>query len=180
VRFLNLQSFQPHFTGIFMSIPISPKGFTRLRDELDSLKKERPIIAEIIQAARAEGDLSENAAYDAARERQGMLEARINYIESRLSEFNVVDFSKLNGEKIVYGCTVRLVDQDTDEEKEYTLVGPDETSLVPGGVSVFSPVAKALLGREIGDSAVVDAPRGKIMYEITDIVFKGEELFAQV
>jgi transcription elongation factor GreA len=178
VRFLlNLQPWQQYFTGISMNIPISPRSFTRLCEELDSLKKERPIIADIIQEARAEGDLSENAAYDAARERQGMLEARISYIESRLPDFNVVDFSKLNGEKIIYGCTVRLVDQDTDEEREYTLVGPDETSWVPGGVSVFSPVAKALLGKEIGDSAVVDAPRGKIMYEIVDVVFKGEKLF---
>jgi transcription elongation factor GreA len=161
-----------------MSIPISPKGFNRLREELDNLKKERPVIAKIIQEAREEGDLSENAGYDAARERQGMLEARISYIESRLPTFNVVDFSKLNGEKVIYGCTVRVVNQDTDEEKEYTIVGPDETDMVPGGISVLSPVAKALLGKDIGDDIVVNAPRGKIMYEIVDVVFKGEELFA--
>ncbi|MDR2825626.1 MAG: transcription elongation factor GreA [Deltaproteobacteria bacterium] len=161
-----------------MSIPISLKGFNRLREELDNLKKERPLIAKVIQEAREEGDLSENAGYDAARERQGMLEARISYIESRLPLFNVVDFSKLSGEKVIYGCTVHLVDQDTDAKKEYTLVGPDETDLVSGGISVLSPVAKALLGKEIGDDVVVDAPRGKIMYEIVDVIFRGEELFA--
>jgi transcription elongation factor GreA len=161
-----------------MSIPISPKGFKRLREELDNLKKERPIIAKVIQEAREEGDLSENAGYDAARERQGMLEARISYIESRLPIFNVVDFSRLSGEKVIYGCTVHLLDQDTDEKKEYTLVGPDETDLVSGGISVQSPVAKALLGKEIGDDVVVDAPRGKIMYEIVDVIFRGEGLFA--
>jgi transcription elongation factor GreA len=160
-----------------MSIPISIKGFNRLREELDNLKKERPVVARIIQEAREEGDLSENAGYDAARERQSMLEARISYIESRLPGFNIVDFSKLSGEKVGYGCTVRLVDLDTEEEREYTLVAPDEISLVSGGISVLSPVAKALLGREIGDSVEVNAPRGKIMYEIADINFKGEELF---
>ncbi|MDR1125343.1 MAG: transcription elongation factor GreA [Deltaproteobacteria bacterium] len=160
-----------------MSTPISQKGFNRLREELDNLKKERPEIAKVIQEAREEGDLSENAGYDAARERQGMLEARISYIESRLPTFNVVDLDKLGGEKIIYGATVRIVDQDTDEEKEYTIVSPDETDLVAGGISVLSPVARALLGKEVGDDVVVDAPRGRIHYEVVDLEFKGEALF---
>lgn len=161
-----------------MNIPISQKGFNRLRDELEALKKERPEIARVIQEARAEGDLSENAGYSAARERQGMLEARISYIESRLPVFNVVDFAQLNSEKVIYGATVRVIDQDTDEEKQYTIVGPDETDMVSGGISVLSPVARALLGKEVGDDVVVDAPRGKIHYEIVDLEFKGEEIFA--
>ena len=160
-----------------MNIPISQKGFDRLRAELDSLKKERPEIARVIQEAREEGDLSENAGYDAARERQGMLEARISYIESRLPTFNVVDFAQLGGEKVIYGSTVRIVDQDTDEEKEYTIVGPDETDMVSGGISVLSPVARALLGKMVGDDVVVDAPRGRINYEIIDVEFKGEAIF---
>lgn len=161
-----------------MSTPISQKGFNRLREELDNLKKERPEIARVIQEAREEGDLSENAGYDAARERQGMLEARISYIESRLPTFNVVELDKLGGEKVIYGATVRIVDQDTDEEKEYTIVGADETDLVQGGISVLSPVARALLGKEVGDDVVVEAPRGRIHYEIIDLEFKGEALFS--
>ena len=161
-----------------MSTPISQKGFNRLREELDNLKKERPEIARVIQEAREEGDLSENAGYDAARERQGMLEARISYIESRLPTFNVVELGKLGGEKVIYGATVRIVDQDTDEEKEYTIVGPDETDMLTGGISVLSPVARALLGKEVGDDVVVEAPRGRIHYEIIDLEFKGEALFS--
>ena len=161
-----------------MSIPISQKGFNRLREELENLKKERPEIARVIQEAREEGDLSENAGYDAARERQGMLEAKISYIESRMPSFNVVDFSKLGGDKVIYGSTVRIVDQDTDEEKEYTIVGPDEVDMVPGGISVLSPVARALLGKAVGDDVIVDVPRGRLNYEIIDLEFKGEALFA--
>lgn len=160
-----------------MSTPISQKGFNRLREELENLKKERPEIARVIQEAREEGDLSENAGYDAARERQGMLEARISYIESRLPTFNVVDLASLSGEKVIYGATVRIVDQDTDEEKQYTIVSPDETDLVSGGISVLSPVARALLGKEVGDDVVVEAPRGRIHYEIIELEFKGEALF---
>ena len=160
-----------------MSLPISQKGFDRLRLELDQLKRERPVIARIIQEAREEGDLSENAGYDAARERQGMLEARIAYIESRMLQCNVIDFAKLGGSKVSYGATVRLMNQDTDEEKEYTLVAPEETDLVRGGVSVLSPVASAVLGKEVGDEVLVDAPKGKINYEIIGIEFKGEGIF---
>ncbi|MCL1916054.1 MAG: transcription elongation factor GreA [Desulfovibrionaceae bacterium] len=160
-----------------MSTPISRKGFNLLLEELEQLKKNRPVIAKIIQEAREEGDLSENAAYDAARERQGLQEARINYLESRLPLLNVVDFSRLNSEKITYGAKVTLHDQDTEEEKSYTLLGPDETGLVKGAISVESPVARALLGREVGDEIVVDAPRGKIYYEITALSFPGEAMF---
>ena len=159
-----------------MSTPISQKGFNRLREELDNLKKERPEIARVIQEAREEGDLSENAGYDAARERQGMLEARISYIESRLPTFNIINLARLGGDKVTYGATVHIVDQDTDEEKEYTIVNPDELDLVAGGISVLSPVARALLGKEVGDDVVVEVPRGRVHYEIVDLEFKGESL----
>lgn len=162
-----------------MSTPISQKGFNRLMNELDQLKKERPIIAKAIQEAREEGDLSENAGYDAARERQGMAEARISYIESRLPIFNVIDFSQLKSEKVIYGAKVKLYDIDTEEEKEYIILGPDETDLVKGGISVDSPVARALLGKEVGDEVVVDVPRGKINYEITGLEFPGEAMFGE-
>lgn len=160
-----------------MSTPISSKAFARMRAELDSLKKERPIIAKVIQEAREEGDLSENAGYDAARERQGMLEARIAYIESRLPAFNVIDFAHLGGDKVSYGATVKLMDVETDEEKEYTIVSPDELDMVKGGISVVAPVARALLGKEVGDEVTVEAPRGKIVYEIIGLEFKGESIF---
>ena len=158
------------------SIPISTEGYTRVMQELERLKSERPAIIQAIKEAREEGDLSENAGYDAARERQGMLEAKISYIESRLPQFNVVDMNALGGDKVIFGATVRLADLDTDQEREYTLAGPDETDFIPkekGAISVFSPVGRALLGKEVGDEVSVNAPRGKIQYEIIDIEFKG-------
>lgn len=160
-----------------MSTPISRKGFDRLMAELDQLKKERPIIAKAIQEAREEGDLSENAGYDAARERQGMAEARISYIESRLPVLNVIDFSRLSSEKVIYGAKVRLYDLDTQEEKEYVLLGPDETDLVKGGISLESPVALALLGKEVGDEVSINVPRGRLNYEIVGLEFPGEGMF---
>ena len=158
------------------SIPISTEGYTRVMQELERLKSERPAIIQAIKEAREEGDLSENAGYDAARERQGMLEAKISYIESRLPQFNVVDMDTLGGDKVIFGATVRLSDLDTDQEREYTLASPDETDFIPkekGAISVFSPVGRALLGKEVGDEVSVNAPRGKILYEIIDIEFKG-------
>ena len=158
------------------SIPISEQGFERIRQELERLKSERPGVIQAIKEAREEGDLSENAGYDAARERQGMLEAKITYIESRMPRFNVVDPAKLGSEKIIFGATVKLADLDTDQDREYTLVGPDETDFIPkekNAISVFSPVERALLGKEVGDEVTVDAPRGKIHYEIIEIAYNG-------
>ncbi len=161
-----------------MSIPISTIAVQRVRAELERLKQERPEVVQAIKEAREEGDLSENAGYDAARERQGLLEARISYIESRIADFNVIDLDALSGEKVIYGATVTLVDLDTDEIKEYTLLGADETDMVKGSISILSPVAKAILGREVGDEVIVDVPRGKVHYEVTDIQFKGSGLFS--
>ncbi len=158
------------------SIPISLEGFACIKRELERLKSERPEIIQAIKEAREEGDLSENAGYEAARERQGMLEAKINFIESRMPIYNVVDMAMLTSERIIFGATVRLADLDLDEEREYTLVGPDETDFIPkdkGAISVFSPVGRALLGKEVGDEVTVEAPRGKIQYEVIDICFKG-------
>ena len=157
------------------TIPISSEGFTRLKQELERLKSERPAIIQAIKEAREEGDLSENAGYDAARERQGMLEAKIDFIESRMPRLNVVDISSLGGEVAIFGATVKLVDLDTDEERTYLLVGPDETDFAKdkAAISVFSPVGKALLGKAVGEDATVDAPRGKIQYEILEINFNG-------
>lgn len=142
------------------SIPISKEGFQALEQELDRLKKERPHVIQAIKEAREEGDLKENAGYDAARERQGMLEARIKYIESRMALFNVIDLSTLSSEKAIFGATVTVEDADTGEEREFTLLGPDEADYAKGTISIQSPVGVALLGKEVGDEITVNAPRG--------------------
>ena len=152
--------------------PISKEGFQALEQELDRLKKERPHVIQAIKEAREEGDLKENAGYDAARERQGMLEARIKYIESRMALFNVIDLSTLSSEKAIFGATVTVEDADTGEEREFTLLGPDEADYAKGTISIQSPVGVALLGKEVGDEITVNAPRGRINYEIIDIQFK--------
>ncbi len=155
------------------TIPISVEGFKKLERELEALKKERPAVIQAIKEAREEGDLSENAGYDAARERQGMLEARINYIESRMPKFNVVDINKLNGPKAIFGSTVTVEDLESGEQKVYTMLGPDEADFNNGSISILSPVAKALLGKEVGDEVVVNAPKGRIEYEIISVEFRG-------
>ena len=154
------------------SIPISVEGFRRLERELERLKKERPGVILAIKEAREEGDLRENAGYEAARERQGMLEARINYIESRMAQFTVIDLKTLGGSKVSYGATVEIEEVETGERKRYTLLGPDETAFLPGSISVLSPMGRALLGKQEGDDAVVDAPRGKVEYEVVSVVFE--------
>lgn len=155
------------------SIPISAQGYKRLEEELERLKNERPLIIQAIKEAREEGDLRENAGYDAARERQGMAEARIKYIESRMGLFQVVDLDNLDGEKAIFGATVEVEDSDTGEVKEFTILGPDEADPAKGSISYLSPVGQALLGREVGDEVSVDIPRGRVTYEIVDISFKG-------
>jgi transcription elongation factor GreA len=152
-----------------MSAPISREGFLRLQKELARLKEERPKIIELIKNAREEGDLKENAGYDAAREQQGMLEARIVYLESRLSQINVIDIDKISTDRAVFGTTVTIADVDSDERKVFTLLGPDEADYASGSISVQSPMGTAILGRRAGDEFIVDAPRGRLTYEIIDI-----------
>lgn len=155
------------------SIPISVEGFKTLERELEKLKAERPEVIQAIKEAREEGDLRENAGYEAARERQGMLEARICYIESRMCRFNVIDLATLSGEKATFGATVVIEDVESGEQKTWTLLGPDEAEPTRGSISTISPVGRAMLGKEVGDEIIVDAPRGKIHYEIVSIEFKG-------
>ena len=155
-----------------MSIPISREGFLRLEKELARLKKERPEIIEAIKDAREEGDLKENAGYEAARERQSMLEARIGYLESRIAQLNVIDLDALNGNKAIFGATVTVEDVETGEQKTFTLLGPDEADYASGSISVHSPVGAAMLGKEAGEEIVVEAPRGRLSYEILNIEFK--------
>ena len=158
------------------SIPISKEGFQALEQELDRLKKERPHVIQAIKEAREEGDLKENAGYDAARERQGMLEARIKYIESRMALFNVIDLSTLSSEKAIFGATVTVEDADTGEEREFTLLGPDAPEIGEGVYfqpepfddEVMGLLADALTLRGIGAYAyaLVDSSLGG---ELADI-----------
>ncbi len=158
------------------TMPISIQGYKRLEEELERLKNERPAIIQAIKEAREEGDLSENAGYDAARERQGMTEARIKYIESRLGQYKVIDLDTLSGDKVVFGCTVELEDVDSGEKKTYSILGPDEADPSKGSISFVSPVGKALLGKEEGDEVTISIPRGKVTYEILGVSFKGSSI----
>ena len=157
------------------SIPISVQGYKALEEELARLKSERPEIIQAIKEAREEGDLRENAGYDAARERQGMAEARIKYIESRMALYQVIDLDTLQGDKVIFGATVELEDVDSGEAKTYTILGPDEADPGKGSISFLSPVGQALLGREEGDEVSVEIPRGRVTYEIIGISFKGSK-----
>lgn len=154
-------------------IPISKEGFRKLEEELAQLKKERPLIIQAIKEAREEGDLRENAGYDAAREKQGLAEARINYIESRLSQYQVVDLDSLSGNKVVFGATVKVEDIDSGEIRQYTILGPDEAEPSKGSISFMSPVGQALIGKQVGDEITINIPKGKVTYEISDISFLG-------
>ena len=157
------------------NIPISVQGYKALEEELARLKSERPEIIQAIKEAREEGDLRENAGYDAARERQGMAEARIKYIESRMALYQVIDLDKLQGDKVIFGATVELEDVDSGEAKTYTILGPDEADPSKGSISILSPVGQALLGREEGDEVSVEIPRGRVTYEIIGVSFKGSK-----
>ena len=157
------------------NIPISVQGYKALEEELARLKSERPEIIQAIKEAREEGDLRENAGYDAARERQGMAEARIKYIESRMALYQVIDLDTLRGDKVIFGATVEMEDADSGETKTYTILGPDEADPTKGSISFLSPVGQALLSREVGDEVSVEIPRGRVTYEITGITFKGSK-----
>ena len=157
------------------SIPISVQGYKALEVELARLKSERPAIIQAIKEAREEGDLRENAGYDAARERQGMAEARIKYIESRMALYQVIDLDTLRGDKVIFGATVEMENVDNGETKTYTILGPDEADPTKGSISFLSPVGQALLSREVGDEVSVEIPRGRVTYEITGITFKGSK-----
>jgi transcription elongation factor GreA len=159
------------------SIPISIEGLVIVKKQLEKLKSERPEVIRAIAEAREEGDLKENAGYHAARERQGIIEAQIGYIESRMGSFNVIDLSTLGGNRVTYGATVDIEDLETGEVKQYTIVGPDETEYVKHGISVLSPVARALLGKEEGEEVTVVVPRGRVEYEISAVDFQGVSIF---
>ncbi len=154
-------------------IPLTPDGHRKLKEELDRLMKvERPSNVKAIAEARAHGDLSENAEYHAAKERQSFIEGRINELRDKLSRAQVIDPSKINHTKVAFGAKVTVVDLDTDAEQVFTLVGSEEADAKQGKISMSSPVGRALMGKEVGDVTVIKAPAKTIEYEITDIRFQ--------
>jgi transcription elongation factor GreA len=154
-------------------VPMTPEGNARLRDELKQLKEvERPKISKEIGVARDHGDLSENAEYHAAKDRQGWIEARIKDLEDKLSRAEVIDPTKLSGSKVAFGATVKLSNVETEEETIYRLVGADEANLDQGSISITSPLARALIGREVGDEVKVRMPAGDRVYEILEVEYR--------
>ncbi len=155
-----------------MKIPITKKGYEQLREELDRFKKvERPkIIAEIAEA-RGHGDLSENAEYHAAKERQGFIEGRIRELETKLANAQIIDTTNLSTNKVVFGATVALRDIQDNSKKQYTLVGQDESDLKNGKISVHSPVGKALINHIVGETVEIITPAKTVKYEILEIRF---------
>lgn len=147
-------------------------GFQQLKEELRWRQQdERPRIIEAIAEARAHGDLSENAEYHAAKEAQSLNEGRIHEVEDYVARANVIDITKLSGDKIVFGATVTLIDEETEEERVYQIVGDQEADVKKGRISISSPIARALIGKSIGDTIEVNAPGGARSYEIIDLKF---------
>src|SRR5579862_709192 len=153
-------------------IPMTAAGFKALEDEVNRLKNvERHEIIKAIAEARAHGDLSENAEYHAARERQGFIEGRVMELEDKIARAEVIDVSKLSGRVVKFGATVTLADEETDEEQKFQIVGEDEADISRGRLSVTSPLARALIGKGIGESVEVTTPRGAKSYELVTVDF---------
>jgi transcription elongation factor GreA len=154
-------------------IPITPDGYKKLQEELEKfLKVERPRNIKAIAEARAHGDLSENAEYHAAKERQSFIEGRIQELQNKIALAQVIDPSKISQSKIAFGARVKVLDIDTDEEKMFTLVGPDESDIKNGKISITSPVGKSLIGKSVGDMVTIQAPAKTLEYEILEIRFE--------
>jgi len=150
-------------------VPMTPEGHAALTAELNALKAERPKISQEIGIARDHGDLKENAEYHAAKDKQGMCEARIAEIEDKLARADVIDPSTLGGDKVKFGAFVELEDMDNGKVVTYRLVGPDESDIKQGKISVTSPVARAIVGKEVGDEVRVQTPGGVRHYEVSDV-----------
>lgn len=154
-------------------VPMTVEGYADLEEELQNRKSvQRPKIIQAIAEARAHGDLSENAEYHAAKEAQGLNEARISDLEDKTSRAEVIDVTKLSGERIIFGATVELIDEDTEDEVTYKIVGEYEADVKKGKVSITSPIARALIGKSVSDVAEVKTPGGQKSYEIMKLSFK--------
>lgn len=154
-------------------VPMTKIGHQRLKEELDHLKRvERPKVVTDIEEARAHGDLSENAEYDAAKDKQGFVEGRIREIQGKLAQAEVIDPSTLSGERVVFGATVTIYDYDADDEFTYQIVGDDEADIKDKKISYSSPIARAMIGKSVGDEATIKAPKGNRVVEIMDVSFE--------
>jgi len=153
--------------------PMTRQGYEALMNELKHLRAVvRPQVIEAIRLAREEGDLSENAEYHGAKEKQAIIEAKIRHLETQLANAEVIDTGTLSGDHVVFGATVLVREADTDEEKTFRLVGADEANPQKGWISIQSPVGRALVGKHIGDTVEVRVPRGTLTYEIISITFE--------
>jgi len=154
------------------TVPMTPEGYQRLQEELKHLiRVERPRVVQDIAEARDHGDLSENAEYDAAKERQGFVEGRIAEINGKMARAQVIDVSDIDTDKVVFGATVTVYDDESESESTYRIVGEDESDIKQGLISISSPVAKALIGHRIGDEVQIKVPSGVRIYEIIDIKY---------
>ena len=154
-------------------VPMTAEGYRSLDEELKRLKsQERPNVIAAISEARSHGDLSENAEYHAAKERQGFIEGRIAELEDKISRAQVIDVSKLSGGQVKFGATVTVVDEDTEEKARYQIVGEHEADVKQGRISVTSPIARSLIGKEKGDVVEVNTPGGVKAYEITKVEWR--------
>jgi transcription elongation factor GreA len=154
-------------------VPVTPDGFLKIQEELERLLKvERPKNIQAIAEARAHGDLSENAEYHAAKERQSFLEGRIRELQAKIARAEVIDPSKISQDKAAFGATVKVLDIAADEEYVFTLVGVEEADVKQGKISISSPVGRALLGKEVGDTVIIKAPARTMEYEIIEITFE--------
>lgn len=149
--------------------PMTPEGYERLRDELRRLKDERPRVIQEIANAREHGDISENAEYHAAKERQGLVEARIKELEAKLSRADVIDPTRISADRIQFGAQVTVLDEDTEKETTYRIVGADEGDIQSGRLSFSSPLARALIGKEVGQTIEINTPSGTRSYEIMKV-----------
>ena len=154
-------------------LPMTVDGYSRLQEEIKRLKAvDRPAVIRAIAEARTHGDLAENAEYHAARERQSFIEGRLAELEDRVARAEVIDVSKLSGSVIKFGAKVTLADEETDEEQTFQIVGEDEADIKAGRISVSSPIARALIGKESGESVDVQTPGGLKRYEIVDVRYE--------
>jgi transcription elongation factor GreA len=154
------------------TVPMTPEGYQRLQEELKHLiRVERPRVVQDIAEARDHGDLSENAEYDAAKERQGFVEGRIAEINGKMARAQVIDVTTIETDKVVFGATVTVYDDESESESTYRIVGEDESDIKQGLISVSSPVAKALIGHRVDDEVQVKVPSGIRIYEIIDIKY---------
>jgi transcription elongation factor GreA len=154
-------------------IPMTQEGYNKIKAEVDQLERvEMPVIAEKIAEARAEGDLKENAEYHGQRERQGMMQAKINLLKSKLANAAIVDTSKIPKDEVGFGATVTVKDLDFDDEEDFTLVGAGEEDYDTGKILISSPIGQGLLGKKVGEVAEIEAPKGTIKFEVVSIRYE--------